>query len=71
MIKLIIYILFLVIAGFLGYRGGWSKEGRKGYRRFILIGLICAILANVVFDIVQKKFWNNVEEENTAEVQTK
>ena len=58
------------IAGFLGYRRGWGTEGRMGFRRSILIGLICAILANVVFDIVQKKFWNNVEEENVVETQT-
>ena len=58
------------IAGFLGYRRGWGTEGRMGFRRSILIGLICAILANAVFDIVKEKFWNNSQEENTTEVQT-
>ena len=70
MIKLIIYILFMGIAGFLGYRRGWGTEGRMGFRRSILIGLICAILANAVFDIVKKKFWNNSQEENVVETQT-
>jgi len=70
MVKLTIYILFLIIAGFLGYRRGWGKEGRKGFRRSIVIGLICAILANAVFDIVKKKFWNNSQEENVVETQT-
>ena len=58
------------IAGFLGYRRGWGTEGRMGFRRSILIGLICAILANAVFYIVKKKFWNNSQEENVVETQT-
>ena len=71
-IKLIIFILLIVIAGFLGLRyRGWSKEGLKGSIRYFLIVLIIGIAANAIFDIVKTKFWNNVEEENTVETQTK
>ena len=65
------------IIGLIGYRRGWWtgsndwEEGRMGWKRVFLIVMTCTILSNVVLDIVKKKFWNNVEEENTAETQTK
>ena len=68
------------IIGLIGYRRGWWtgsndwKEGRMGWKRLILIWLIVTILSNVTvyyIEIVKEKFWNNSQEENTAETQTK
>ena len=58
------------------YEGWWTgsndwEEGRMGWKRAFLIVMICTILSNVVLGIVKKKFWNNSQEENTAETQTK
>ena len=58
------------IAGFLGYRRGWGTEGRMGFRRSILIGLICAILGNAALDIAKKKFCKKFQKENVVETQT-
>ena len=75
--RFIIFSLFFVGIIWIGYRRGWWtgsndwEEGRMGWKRAFLIVLTCTILSNVVLDIVKKKFWNNVEEENTAETQTK
>ena len=70
-VKTILYLLFMSIAWFLTTRWGWWKDGRMKWTRLIVIILICTILSNVVFDIVKKKFWNNSQEENTVETQTK
>ena len=70
-VKTILYLLFMGIAWFLTTRGGWCKDGRMKCPRLIVIILICTILSNAVFDIVKKKFWNNSQEENVVETQTK
>ena len=78
--KLIIFSLFFVGIMWIGYRRGWWtgsndwEEGRMGWKRAILIVLICHILtALMIFgiDIVKGIFSNNSQEENTAETQTK
>ena len=75
--KLIIFSLFFVGIMWIGYRRGWWtgsndwEEGRMGWKRVFLIVMTCTILSNVVLDIVKGIFWNNSQEENTAETQTK
>ena len=59
------------IAWFLTTRWGWWKDRHMKWTRLIVIILICTILSNAVFDIVKKKFWNNSQEENVVETQTK
>ena len=70
-ISLLIVTLFLTPLGFLGYRLT-KKENRKGYIRTTWIVAIITI-AIFTFRMVRKwqENWNNVEEENTAETQTK
>ena len=70
-ISLLIVTLFLTTLGFLGYRLT-KKENRKGYIRTTLIVAIITI-AIFTFRMVRKwqENWNNVEEENTAETETK
>ena len=70
-VKTILYLLFMGIAWFLTTRWGWWKDSRMKWTRLIVIILICTILSNAVFDIVKKKFWNNSQEENVVETQTK
>ena len=70
-VKTILYLLFMGIAWCLTTRWGRRKDDRMKWTRLIVIILICTILSNAVFDIVKKKFWNNSQEENTAETQTK
>ena len=58
------------------YVGWWTgsndwEEGRMGWKRAFLIVLTCTILSNVVLDIVKGIFWNNSQEENVVETQTK
>ena len=71
LIATLIAILLLMPLGFLGYRLT-KKENRKGYIRTTLIVAIITI-AIFTFRMVRKwqENWNNVEEENTAETQTK
>ena len=78
--RFIIFSLFFVGIMWIGYRRGWWtgsndwKAGRMGWKRLILIWLIVTILSNVTvyyIEIVKEKFWNNSQEENTAETQTK
>ena len=71
-VKWIFFSLILGIIGLIGYRRGWWKgvEG-IGWKRAALIGLFSGILIMTVFDIVKGIFWNNSQEENTAETQTK
>ena len=75
--RLIIFSLFFVGIMWIGYwRGWWTgsndwEEGRMGWKRALLIVMICTILSNVVLIIVKKIIWNNSQEENTVETQTK
>ena len=77
--RLINFSLFFVGIMWIGYwRGWWTgsndwEEGRMGWKRAVLIFLICRILTHLMIfgiDIVQKKFWNNSQEENVVETQT-
>ena len=74
-VRAISFGLFFFIALLLSQRRGWWKEGlswlNMGWRRIILILLICSILSNVVSEIFRKTIWNNSQEENTVETQTK
>jgi len=74
-VKAISFGLFLFIALLLSQQRGWGKEGSNwlnmGWKRVILIFLICTILSNVVSEIFRKTIWDNSQEENTAETQTK
>ena len=73
-VKWIFFSLILGIIVLIGYRRGWWKGKGMGLKRAILIGVIglfSGILIMTVFDIVKGIFWNNSQEENTAETQTK
>ena len=68
-IKWIFFCLIVSIIGLIGYKRDWWKD--MGWKRAILMGLVGGILIMTVFDIVKGIFWNNSQEENTAETQTK
>ena len=72
LIATLIAILFLMPLWFLGY---WlvKKEKRKGYIRTTWIVVVFTITITFTFRMVIKwqENWNNVEEENTVETQTK
>ena len=70
-IKWIFFCLIVSIIGLIGYKRDWWKGKGMGLKRAILMGLVGGILIMTVFDIVKGIFWNNSQEENTAEVQTK